>query len=145
MTASKAHSIGRRQFLGAGVAALAESTLSPQPAWASPTTIFKSNSLEALVLSDGHFVLPMDFLVAPDAPPVEREAALKSAGQGGNQLQLVNNVCVIRSPSGVLLVDAGAGPRHQPTAGKLLHNLIAAGIEPSPVTWVVLTHGTDRG
>jgi glyoxylase-like metal-dependent hydrolase (beta-lactamase superfamily II) len=141
MTASKAQSIGRRQFLGAAAAALAEGTLSCQPTWASPTTIFKSSSLEALVLSDGHFVLPMDFLVTPDAPPVEREAALKSAGHGGTQIQLVNNVCVIRSQSAVILVDAGAGPRHQPTAGKLLDNLKAAGIEPSAVTQVVLTHG----
>jgi glyoxylase-like metal-dependent hydrolase (beta-lactamase superfamily II) len=105
------------------------------------TTVFKSSSLEALVLSDGHFVLPMDFLVTPDAPPVEREAALQSAGHGGNQIQLVNNVCVIRSQSAVILVDAGAGPRHQPTAGKLVGNLKAAGIEPSAVTQVVLTHG----
>src|SRR5262245_19276885 len=141
MTASKAHSIGRRQFLAAAVAALAEGTLSSEPTWASPTMVFKSSSLEALVLSDGHFVLPMEFLVAPDAPPVEREAALKSAGHGGNQIQLVNNVCVIRSQSAVILVDAGAGPRHQPTAGKLSDPLKAAGIEASAVTQVVLTHG----
>ena len=39
------------------------------------------------------------------------------------------------------MVDAGTGPRHQPTAGKLAENLKAAGIQPADVTTVVLTHG----
>ena len=48
---------------------------------------------------------------------------------------------MIRARSDLILVDAGAGPRHQPTAGKLAANLKAAGIEPAAVTLVVLTHG----
>ncbi|MFZ0854551.1 MAG: MBL fold metallo-hydrolase [Hyphomicrobiaceae bacterium] len=93
------------------------------------------------MVSDGHFVLPTAFLVAPDAPAAEREAALKAAGQTGDQFQLVNNVVVIRRQSDLILVDAGTGPRHQPTAGKLAENLKAAGIQPADVTTVVLTHG----
>ena len=92
-------------------------------------------------MSDGHFALPTGFLVTPEAPPAEREAVLKAAGQGGEQIQLVNNVTVIRNQSEVILVDAGTGPRHQPTAGKLAENLRAAGIQPATVSKVVLTHG----
>jgi glyoxylase-like metal-dependent hydrolase (beta-lactamase superfamily II) len=144
MPASKAQKIARRQFLRGAAAALAAgagTTLSSRPGWANPRAVHKAGNLEALVVSDGHFVLPMGFLVTPDAPPVEREAALKAAGQGGDKIQLVNNVTVIRSQSDVILVDAGSGPRHQPTAGKLVENLKAAGIQPAAVTQVVLTHG----
>jgi glyoxylase-like metal-dependent hydrolase (beta-lactamase superfamily II) len=79
--------------------------------------------------------------VTPDSPPAEREAALNAAGQTGEQLQLVNTVAVIRSQSDVVLVDAGTGPRHQPTAGKLAEHLKAADIPPAAVTKIVLTHG----
>jgi hypothetical protein len=39
-------------------------------------------NVEALVVGDGYFVLPMGFLVTPEAPLTEREAVLKAAGQG---------------------------------------------------------------
>jgi glyoxylase-like metal-dependent hydrolase (beta-lactamase superfamily II) len=110
-------------------------------AWASARTIHRSGDLEAVVVSDGHFALPTGFLVASNSPSAEREAALKAAGQTGDQFQLVNNVVVIRRQSDLILVDAGTGPRHQPTAGKLAENLKAAGIQPADVTTVVLTHG----
>jgi glyoxylase-like metal-dependent hydrolase (beta-lactamase superfamily II) len=104
-------------------------------------TIHKYADLEAIVVSDGYFVLPTGYLVAPDAPTDARQAALRAGGQTGDQLQLVNNVVVIRRQPDLILVDAGTGPRHQPTAGKLVDNLKAAGIEAVEVTAVVLTHG----
>ena len=39
-----------------------------------------------------------------------------------------------------MLIDAGSGPNFQPTAGKLLENLEAAGIAPESITKVVFTH-----
>jgi glyoxylase-like metal-dependent hydrolase (beta-lactamase superfamily II) len=61
-------------------------------------------------------------------------------GQTTDQFQLANNVAVIRTRSELILVDAGTGPRHQPTAGKLAANLKAAGIQPAAITTIVLTH-----
>jgi glyoxylase-like metal-dependent hydrolase (beta-lactamase superfamily II) len=145
MSQSPAQMLSRRRILSgiaAGAAAAGVGTLVPlQPGWASAPTIHKHGALEAMVVSDGGFVLPTGFLVAPDAPAAEREAALKAAGQTGDQFQLVNNVVVIRRQSDLMLVDTGTGPRHQPTAGKLAENLKAAGIQPADVTIVVLTHG----
>jgi glyoxylase-like metal-dependent hydrolase (beta-lactamase superfamily II) len=109
--------------------------------WANARPVHKYAELEAIVVSDGHFVLPTGFLIAPDSPVAEREAALKAAGQTGNHIQLVNNVVVIRRQSDLIVVDAGSGPRHQQTAGKLAQNLKATGIHPGDVTTVVLTHG----
>jgi glyoxylase-like metal-dependent hydrolase (beta-lactamase superfamily II) len=136
--------LSRRRFLhgaAAGAAATTGMSLPTRSGWAGAPTVHKSGDLEAIVVSDGYFVLPTGFLVTPDARPPEREAALKAAGQGGDRLQLVNNVVVIRHRSDLILVDAGTGPRHQPTAGKLAENLRAAGIEPAAITTVVLTHG----
>ena len=39
-----------------------------------------------------------------------------------------------------MLVDNGSGNKFQPTAGKLLENLAANGIEPGAVTKVVFSH-----
>jgi hypothetical protein len=112
--------------MAAGAAAVGAGTLFPlRRGWASAPTVYKHGDLEAIVVSDGHFVLPTGFLVAPDAPAAQREAALKAAGQTSDQFQLVNNVVVIRRQSEIILVDAGAGPRHQPTSGKLAENLKA--------------------
>ena len=134
--------LSRREFLaGAAAGTLAFANAGLAFAQASSRLVHKSGALEALVVSDGHFVLPVGMLVAPDAPPAERKAALEATGQRGDEIQLVNNVTVIRGPSDVILVDAGTGPRHQPTAGKLAANLAAAGIPPASITKVLLTHG----
>jgi glyoxylase-like metal-dependent hydrolase (beta-lactamase superfamily II) len=128
--------------MAAGAAAVGAGTLFPlRRGWASAPTVHNHGDLEAIVVSDGHFVLPTPFLVAPDAPAAERQVALQVAGQSGDQFRLVNNVVVIKRQSELILVDAGAGPRHQPTSGKLAENLKAAGIQPADVTTVVLTHG----
>jgi hypothetical protein len=131
-----AAAMSRRRFLASTAAgAIALGTGIPaRPGWANAQPVYRSGDLEALVVSDGHFVLPTGFLVTPEAPLAEREAVLKATGQGGEQIQLVNNVTVIRKQSEVILVDAGTGPRHQPTAGKLAENLRAAGIQPAAVT-----------
>ena len=145
MFESQTRGISRRDFLGSAAAgAVAFTTGTTFPArlgWVSHQTIHKSGNLEVVVVSDGHFFLPTDFLLAPDSPPAERQAVLKVTPPAGDQMQLPNNVAVIRGPSDLILVDAGAGPRHQPTSGKLAENLRAAGIQPTAVTTVVLTHG----
>ena len=145
MLPSPVSRLSRRRFLSdaaaGAVASTAGMSLPTRRGWAGSRMVHQSGGLEAIVVSDGHFVLPTGFLVSPDAPLAEREAALKAAGQSGDQLQLVNNIVVIRQQSGLILVDAGSGPRHQPTAGKLADNLRAAGIEPAAIATVVLTHG----
>ena len=94
-------------------------TLSARRGWAHPQTVHKTGNLEALVVSNGHFSLPTAYLVTPDPPPGERQAIVQAPGQTRDQFQLANNVAVIRTRSELILVDAGTGPRHQPTAGKL--------------------------
>ena len=79
--------IGRRRVLGAvaatAFAAGAASLWPSRLAWSNARSIHKWKDLEALVVSDGHFLLPVGFLVAPDAPAAERERALNAVGQRG--------------------------------------------------------------
>lgn len=145
MSDSQSRRLSRRHFVAgaaAGALSLATGTVLPvRSARASARTIYKAGDLEVLVVSDGSFTLPTGFLVDPEAPPADREAVLQGAGQGREQLQLTNNVTVIRRQRDLILVDAGTGPRHQPTAGKFAENLIATGIRLADITTVVLTHG----
>ena len=145
MSDPRSREFSRRHFLScvsaSAVAVTTGTTLSRAMWTPGLQAVHKFGSLEVLVTSDGHFFLPTDFLVAPDSPPAERQAVVKAAALSGDQIQLPNNVAVIRGRSDLILVDAGAGPRHQPTAGKLAANLKAAGIQPAAVTLVVLTHG----
>ena len=100
------------------------------PAFAAAHYPLKHGAFELTIVSDGHLVLPTSFL-APGAPPAEREALLKAAGQTGEQYNSPTNVTLIRAGSDLILVDMGSGDRFMPTAGKLWDNLKAAGIDKS--------------
>src|SRR5829696_6077100 len=92
------------------------------PAAAATLHRFRHGEFEIIVVSDGHLVLPASFL-APDAPPGERAALLKAAGQDTDQYHSPVNITLIRKSSELILIDAGSGDRFMPTAGKLFDNL----------------------
>lgn len=127
----------RRTLLAATAAVVAARAL---PAFAAAPHSFKHGAFEVTVVSDGHLVLPISFLAA-NAPPDERAALLKAAGQTGEQYQSPTNVTLIRSGSDLILVDMGSGDRFMPTAGKLWDNLKTAGIDKGTITKVIFTHG----
>src|SRR5215470_7730885 len=127
----------RRTLLAACAATFAARAF---PALAAAPYSLKHGAFELTVVSDGHLVLPTNFL-APEAPPHERELLLKAAGQAGEQYNSPTNVTLIRADSDLILVDMGSGDRFMPTAGKLWDNLKAAGIDKAKITKVVFTHG----
>src|SRR4029078_2172107 len=129
--------LDRRTFLAASAAGFAAHAL---PAFAASPYAFRHGAFDVMVVSDGHLVLPTSFL-APGAPPPEREAILKAAGQTGEQYNSPTNITLIRTSSDLILIAMGSGDRFIPTAGKLWDNLKAAGIDKAKVTKVVFTHG----
>ncbi|HEY2755029.1 MAG TPA: MBL fold metallo-hydrolase [Pseudolabrys sp.] len=130
--------ISRRTLLAASAAALAARRL-PAFAMRQPAS-FKHGDFDVTVMSDGHLVLPVGFL-APEAPAEEWAALVKDAGITGQQYDSPTNVTLIRTPQDLILVDMGSGDRFMPTAGKLWHNLTAAGIDKGTITKVIFTHG----
>jgi glyoxylase-like metal-dependent hydrolase (beta-lactamase superfamily II) len=129
--------LSRRTVLAAAATTLATRAL---PAFAAAPYTFNHGTFELTVVSDGHLVLPVSFL-APGAPPAEREALLKAAGETGEQYNSPTNVTLIRTARDLILIDMGSGDRFMPTAGKLWDNLKAAGIDKSKITKVIFTHG----
>ena len=132
----------RRSLLAASAAGLATGLAARAlPAFAAiPPHTFKHGAFEVSVVSDGHLVLPVSFL-ASGAPPAERGAILKAAGQTGERYQSPTNVTLIRAGSDLILIDMGSGDRFMPTAGKLWDNLKSAGIDKAKITKVIFTHG----
>jgi glyoxylase-like metal-dependent hydrolase (beta-lactamase superfamily II) len=143
-----APAIDRRRFLAGTASGLALLGLDGVVRAHAATSAysFRHGAFEISVVSDGHFVLPPPNLGAdvgflyPDTPRPQLEAFLKSAGLSIERVQLPNNVTLIRAPSDLILVDTGAGSGWQPTAGKLVENLAASGIDPANITRVVFTH-----
>jgi glyoxylase-like metal-dependent hydrolase (beta-lactamase superfamily II) len=127
----------RRTLLASSAATLAASAL---PALAAAPASFKHGAFEVTVVSDGHLVLPTSFL-APTAPPDERAALLKAAGQTAEQYESPTNITLVRTGSDLILIDMGSGDRFMPTAGKLWDNLKSAGIDKTKITKVIFTHG----
>lgn len=91
------------------------------------------------VISDGYFSLPASGL-AVNAPEDERLAFLQSHFQDPDQSYGHTNHLYVEIGDAKLLVDVGSGGRFVDTAGRLMNNLEAAGIDPMGITHVVITH-----
>jgi glyoxylase-like metal-dependent hydrolase (beta-lactamase superfamily II) len=97
--------------------------------------------IEVLVISDG--VLPITAeTLAYDTDPADLATWLGDRFLPKDVLDWPLNVVVVRSGGRTILVDAGLGVEFPdfPRAGQTVHRLEAAGIDPSAVTDVVLTH-----
>ncbi|MCT4554491.1 MAG: MBL fold metallo-hydrolase [Pelagimonas sp.] len=91
------------------------------------------------VVSDGHLEIPAMGL-GVNADPEAVKAFLENHFLSTSINYSHTNHIVIELGDAVVLVDVGSGARFLPTAGKLLENLEAAGIDPASVTDVVITH-----
>lgn len=137
---SQAPMLDRRRFI-VGAAALTAAAGWPLRLWAAESPYsFKQGDFEITVLSDGSLTLPAA-LLGPDTPAEERKAFLDAAGITGENVTGAANPVLIKSGSDLILLDNGSGGNFQPTAGKLIENMQAAGIDPASITKLVFTHG----
>lgn len=132
--------LNRRRFI-LGAAGAATAAAWPVRLWAAEAPhSFMQGDFEVTVVSDGYLTLPAN-LLAGDAPAEERKALLEAAGLGGENVMPAASPVLIRAGSDLILFDTGSGSNFQPTAGKLIENLTAAGIDPASITKVVFSHG----
>ncbi|GJF11586.1 MBL fold metallo-hydrolase [Mycolicibacterium cyprinidarum] len=97
--------------------------------------------IDVMVISDG--VLPITAAtLATNAEPADLRAWLDDNFLPREVLDWPLNVAVVRSGERTVLIDSGLGTEFPdfPRAGQLALRLTAAGIQPSTVTDVVLTH-----
>jgi glyoxylase-like metal-dependent hydrolase (beta-lactamase superfamily II) len=98
--------------------------------------IFKVGNLALTCIDDGVLKSSVDFVLGMDR---EDACTIAGATDDGSILIPVNNFLFQRDGA-TILIDAGAGNTMQPTLGRLPENLRAAGLEPSAVTHILLTH-----
>jgi len=102
---------------------------------------FTIGDVEAVVISDGALSFqPIQPNWAPEATKEELESALRSAFLPTDRINLDVNTLLIRIAGELILVDSGAGGLFGPSLGKVRERMVAAGVQPSQVTGVVLTH-----
>ncbi|MGV9295643.1 MBL fold metallo-hydrolase [Amycolatopsis sp. NPDC003676] len=101
----------------------------------------KVGDIDVLVISDG--VLPITAeTLATNADRADLAAWLREMFLPPEMIDWPLNVAVVRSGGRTVLIDSGLGTEFPgfPRAGQLAMRLVAAGIDPSSVTDVVLTH-----
>ena len=91
------------------------------------------------ILSDGYFSAPTSG-VGVNADPADVQAFLTRHFLDPQAGYSHTNHLLIESGEAVVLVDVGSGHRFFDTAGRLLANMEAAGIDPAAITHVVITH-----
>ncbi len=130
-----------RRHVLAGFAAAGAAAVLPALPLQAATAPFrrKLGEMEVSVFSDGTLMVPQSFAL-PETPPAEVSALLKAASQPAELPPAQTNVTLVRAGNELILIDAGSGPNFQPTAGKLVENLEAVGIDPGKITKVVFTH-----
>ena len=128
----------RRQLL-LGAAATTVSLALPRHVLAAPAHTFTHGAFDITVVSDGMLMLPPEILL-PDANAEERADFLKRLGGNEKGAAVQANIPLIRHGNDLILIDTGAGPYFQASAGRLAENLNTVGIKPEEITKVVFTH-----
>jgi len=119
-------------------------TCSEKGGW--PTTMstdsfpFTVGDFECMALSDGVFAYPPQSFFA-NAPKDRLEQALRDHRIQPGPMSVPWTCLFVNTGQHRVLVDTGGGPGSPPSAGNLLRNLQAEGIEAASVDRVILTHG----
>jgi glyoxylase-like metal-dependent hydrolase (beta-lactamase superfamily II) len=130
----------RRSVLaGLGAAAAAPFLGTPAHA-ATPPYRGKVGAFDVSVVSDGMLNVPLSFTL-PETSAADAAKLFAANGMPPEGPRIETNAVLIDTGAERVLIDAGSGPKFQPTSGKLSDNLEAAGIDPKTITKVVFTHG----
>jgi glyoxylase-like metal-dependent hydrolase (beta-lactamase superfamily II) len=97
-------------------------------------------SMKVTVLTDGHMLVGLDRLADKNADAAAFQSILVTERITGPQHRFAVNITLIDVGGKRILIDAGAGGTWVDTAGKLGDSLATAGIDPSTIDHVALTH-----
>jgi len=116
----------------------------PAPASASSEPeiyAFSLGGTEANIIHDGSINLPsIQPAFAPEAKKPEIEELQNHNFLPPDRLALSMNVLVLKTKSGVMLFDSGAGVAFGPIGGKLIRGLARLGISPGDIKTIFVTH-----
>ncbi|MCM2561414.1 MBL fold metallo-hydrolase [Lutimaribacter sp. EGI FJ00015] len=100
---------------------------------------FTLGDMRITILSDGFFSLPADGL-GVNAPRDEVQAFLEKHYLSPTDGYSHTNHLLVEAGDAKVLVDVGSGNRFMPSVGRLISNMEDAGVDPSEITHVVITH-----
>src|SRR5207249_972026 len=142
--------LSRRDFVvSAGLAAALglNGRLLVSPAFAQKTAdpakgfvTYKVGSAEVTALYDGIWEKPHDPAFVANASVDDVKAAMVKAGLPADFVSIPFTVIVVKNGGKTILCDSGTGGQVQPTAGKLMSNMKAAGIDPSKIDTILISH-----
>ncbi|MDX2016735.1 MAG: MBL fold metallo-hydrolase [Planctomycetota bacterium] len=98
-------------------------------------------NVQAWSISDGTGRFsPLQPLVAPQASPEQFKQVLEENLADPTGATIAFNVVLLKLGAETVLIDSGSGEREAAQTGWLLKNLAQAGVKPSDITGVVITH-----
>ena len=100
----------------------------PDPA--KPFVTYKVGSAEVTAIYDGIWEKAHDPAFIANASVDDVKAAMVKAGLPADFVSIPFTVIVVKNGGKTILCDSGTGGQVQPTAGKMMANMKAAGIDP---------------
>jgi glyoxylase-like metal-dependent hydrolase (beta-lactamase superfamily II) len=101
---------------------------------------YRIGTCELTALYDGIWYRPITDKFIRNAPFAEVETALADAFMPADKLATPFTTLVVNTGGKVVLIDTGTGGQIAPSAGALRDNLAAAGINPTAVDLIVVSH-----
>jgi glyoxylase-like metal-dependent hydrolase (beta-lactamase superfamily II) len=117
----------------------ATAAVTPATAPSPDVHAFRIGALEAVALKDGEIVLANAADESPWSDTAGARTVLTAAGQPADAIHLSVQPLLVRDGDRVVLIDTGAGGR-MGTQDKLVGSLRAAGIDPTRITDILISH-----
>ena len=142
--------LSRRDFVvsaGLAVALGLDGRLAISPAFAQKTAdpakgfvTYKVGGADVTALYDGIWEKPHDPAFIANASVDDVKDAMVKAGLPADFVSIPFTVVVVRNGGKTVLCDSGTGGQVQPTAGKMMANMKAAGIDPATIDTILISH-----
>ena len=142
--------LSRRDFVvstGLAVALGLDGRLAISPAFAQKTAdpakgfvTYKVGGADVTALYDGVWEKPHDPAFIANASVDDVKGAMTKAGLPADFVSIPFTVVVVRNGGKTVLCDGGTGGQVQPTAGKMMANMKAAGIDPATIDTILISH-----
>ena len=140
----------RAMLMGSGAVAAAalamparaiSATVPPARQQAAAFYRYRIGSYELTALSDGVWDRPIDDKFVRNAAPADVQQAMRDAFMPAmDRLPIPFTTLLVNTGSKLILIDTGSGGQIATTAGTLGANLAAAGIAPSAIDIILISH-----
>lgn len=101
---------------------------------------FPIGDIEVIALLDGYHRMPTAIVPNFDAEIAEKVSRQYYKPFSPHQFTFSINAYLVRNENNLVLIDAGAPALMGPTIGKLVSQLAAAGVAPTDIDTILLTH-----